>query len=358
MSAEGAALDLPAPAGILTDARSRRIVRFALGTTLGSGLAYLIGFDLPFLVPILVAMLLASPAPCPSVRKGLAFVVPVAMGAFLGVVLTRYFLKYPLIFLLMEFLVLYRIFYALAGGAAPLRAVWLLIAALIIPLVGQASIGLSIGVAWGLVKGTVIAILAVWLSFGLLPDPPTESPSGAGGLDAKPAKQVPPPAARAAYARRTLIVLFPIVLVFFSWSLYSHAVILVYVGLLSLLPSFAAGWKQGKGMITGNLIGGVVAIVFYNLLTGYPEFVMFLLLTLIVGLTFGDVIFSTRPIAPTIKTAFNAVMLLVGMSLTGSGSNAASNFYARIAQVMLAVVYVAAAFGFLEYLQRKRVKKA
>ena len=70
MSAEGAALDLPAPAGILTDARSRRIVRFALGTTLGSGLAYLIGFDLPFLVPILVAMLLASPAPCPSVRKG------------------------------------------------------------------------------------------------------------------------------------------------------------------------------------------------------------------------------------------------------------------------------------------------
>jgi uncharacterized membrane protein YgaE (UPF0421/DUF939 family) len=343
MSAEGAALDLPAPAGILTDARSRRIVRFALGTTLGSGLAYLIGFDLPFLVPILVAMLLASPAPCPSVRKGLAFVVPVAVGAFLGVVLTRYFLKYPLIFLLMEFLVLYRIFYALAGGAAPLRMVWLLIAALIIPLMGQASIGLSIGVALGLVKGTVIAILAVWLSFGLLPDPPTESPSGVGGLDAKPAKQVPPPAARAAYARRTL---------------YSHAVILVYVGLLSLLPSFAAGWKQGKGMITGNLIGGIVAIVFYNLLTGYPEFVMFLLLTLIVGLTFGDVIFSTRPIAPTIKTAFNAVMLLVGMSLTGSGSNAASNFYARIAQVMLAVVYVAAAFGFLEYLQRKRVKKA
>jgi uncharacterized membrane protein YgaE (UPF0421/DUF939 family) len=358
MSAEGAALDLPDPAGILTNARSRRIVRFALGTTLGSGLAYLIGFDLPFLVPILVAMLLASPAPCPSVRKGLAFVVPVAVGAFLGVVLTRYFLKYPLIFLLMEFLVLYRIFYALAGGAAPLRMVWLLIAALIIPLMGQASIGLSIGVALGLVKGTVIAILAVWLSFGLLPDPPAESPAEVGGLDAKPAKQAPPPAARAAYARRTLIVLFPIVLVFFTWSLYSHAVILVYVGLLSLLPSFAAGWKQGKGMITGNLIGGIVAIVFYNLLTGYPEFVMFLLLTLIVGITFGDVIFSTRPIAPTIKTAFNAVMLLVGMSLTGSGSNAASNFYARIAQVMLAVVYVAAAFGFLEYLQRKRVKKA
>jgi len=358
MSAEGAALDLPAPAGILTDARSRRILRFAVGTTLGSGLAYLIGFDLPFLVPILVAMLLGSPAPCPGLRKALAFVVPVAMGAFLGVILTRYFLKNQVIFLLMEFLVLYRIFYALAGGAAPLRMVWLLIAALIIPLMGQASMGLSIGVAWGLVKGTVIAILAVWASFGLLPDPPAESPSGAGGLDAKPAREVPPPAARAAYARRSLIVVYPVVMVFFYLSLYSYAVIIVYIGLLSLLPSFAAGWKQGKGMITGNLIGGVVAIVFYNLLTVYPELVMFLLLTLVVGLTFGDVIFSTRPIAPTIKTAFNAVMLLVGGSLTGSGSNAASNFYVRIAQIMLAVVYVAVAFGFLEYLQRKRVMKA
>lgn len=354
MSAEGAALDA-SHAGFLMDVRSRRIVRFALGTTLGSGLAYLIGFDLPFLVPILVAMSLASPAPRPSVRAGVGFVLPVAIGAFLGVLLTRYFLQYRLLFLLMEFLVLYRIFYALAGGAAPLRMVWLLLAALIIPLVGQASIVLSVGVAWGLVKGAVIAVLVIWLSFALLPDPPAEAGSGSGGAEAKPARPIPPPAARAAYARRTLIVLFPVVLLFFYFALTSDAVILVYVGLLSLLPSFSAGWQQGKGMLTGNLIGGIVAIVFYNLLTVYPEFPMFLLLTFIVGLTFGEVILSTRPIAPTIKTAFNAVMLLVGMSLMGTGSDAASKFYVRIAQVMLAVFYVAAAFGFLEYLQRKRV---
>jgi hypothetical protein len=69
-------------------------VRFALGTTLGSGLAYLIGFDLPFLVPILVGMLLASPAPRPTLRAGLGFVLPVAAAAFLGVWLTSYFLQY------------------------------------------------------------------------------------------------------------------------------------------------------------------------------------------------------------------------------------------------------------------------
>jgi hypothetical protein len=89
-----------------------------------------------------------------------------------------------------------------------------------------------------------------------------------------------------------------------------------------------------------------------------PSIGVFLLLTLIVGLTFGDVIFSDRPIAPVIKSAFNAVVLLVGMSVTITGADAASKFYTRIAQIILAVVYIAAAFGFLEYLQRKRVKKA
>lgn len=356
MSAEGAALAPQAPARILADPRSRRIVRFAAGTTVGSGFAYLIGFELPFLVPILIAMLLASPATRPTVRSGAAFVLPVAAGAFVGVLLTRYLLQYQGIFVLVEFLVLYRIFYALAGGANPLRMVWLLIAALVIPLVGMASIGLAIGVAFGLVYGALIAVGVTWFAHVLVPDLPT--PNRGQAAAASEAKPAPPPAARAAYARRSLTVLFPMLLVFMYFSLTSDAVILVYAGLLSLLPSFAAGWKQGRAMITANLVGGVVAIAFYNLLIVIPSIGMFLLLTLVVGLTFGDVIFSDRPIAPVIKSAFNAVVLLVGMSVTITGADAASKFYTRIAQIILAVAYIAVAFGFLEYLQRRRVKKA
>jgi hypothetical protein len=354
MSAEAAAAPPTGAAGrTLSDRRARRILRFSVGTTIGSGFAYLIGFELPFLVPILIAMLLASPAPRPSFRIAAGFVLPVAAGAFVGVVLTRYFLRYEGIFLLIEFLVLYRIFYALAGGARPLRIVWLLIAALIIPLMGMASMGLAIGVAVGLVYGAVIAVGVTWFAHVLLPDLPDPA-STTGG--AGPPKEPPPPAARAAYARRTVAVVFPVLVLFFYLNLSSDAVVLVFIGLLSLLPSFAAGWKQGKALILGNLIGGAGAIVFYNLLIVYPEITMFLLLTLLTGLLFGDVIFSDRPSAPLFKTAFNSVVLLVGMSVTITGADAASKFYTRIAQIIMAVVYVAVAFGFLEYLQRKRVK--
>ncbi len=353
MSAELAA-PISAKEGLFAVVRARRVVRFAIGITLSTVLAYLIGFELPFLVPILVAMLLGSPAARPSFRAGVAFVAPIAVAVFLGVLLTRYVLQYRLIFLLIEFLVLWWIFYGLAGGAAPLRMVWLLIAALLIPLMGTASIGLSVGIALGLVEGAIIALISTWLSFGLLPDAPADQQPVTGGLDAKAAKQVPPPEARAAFARRSLIVIFPVLVLFFVNGWIDKAVILLFAALLSLLPSFAAGWKVGKDMILGNLIGGVAAIVFYQLLLIRPSFTTFALLTFVSALLFAEIMFSDRPRAPLFKTAFNALLLLVGMSVAITGADASSKFYTRIAQIMLAVTYVAAAFGWLEYLQRKR----
>ena len=336
------------------DARTRRVLRFSVGVTVGSGFAYLIGFELPFLVPILIALLLATPAPRPTLRTAAGFIVPVALGAFLGVVLARYVLRYPGIFLSLELLVLYRIYYALAGGAAPIRMVWLLIAALIIPLVGTVSIALAAGVALGLVYGAIIAVGVTWFAHVLVPDLPESRDEPTAPPAVRP---VPPAAARAAYARKTLIVVFPVLVTFFYLGLTSDAVVLVFIGLLSLMPSFAAGWKQGKGLILGNLIGGAGAIIFYNLLVAYPNIGMFLLLTLVTALLFSDIIFSDRPTAPLFKTAFNAVVLLVGMSITITGVDASSKFYQRIAQIMIAVVYVAVAFGFIEYFQRNRVKE-
>lgn len=336
------------------DPRTRRVLRFSIGVTIGSGFAYMIGFALPFLVPILIAMLLASPMLRPTLRTAFAFVGPIAIAAFVGVLLTRYFLQYRLMFLLVEFLVLYRIFHALPSSAAPLRLVWLLIASLIIPLMGTVSIVLSLGVGLGLVYGAVIAVGVTWFAHVLVPD--CQAASATAGGPAGRAKEPPPPAARAAFAKRSVIVVFPVLVVFFALGLTSEAVILVFIALLSLMPSFAAGWKQGKALIFGNVIGGIGAIVFYQLLIVYPTITMFLLLTLLTALVCSDAMFSDLPTAPLFKTAFNTVALLVGMSVTITGVEAGSKFYVRIVQIITAVVYIAAAFGFLEYLQRKRVK--
>ena len=361
MSADGVGVaEAPSPlaAGLRVRERTRRILRFSVGTAIGSGFAYLIGFELPYLVPVLIATLLASPAPRPNLRSGIAFVGPIATAAVVGVFLTRYLLTYRAIFLLVEFLVLYRVYYGLAGSANKLRLVWLLIIALIVPLVGTDSIALSIGVAIGLVYGAAIAVGVTWFAHVVVPDPPSPGRGPGDSPRTGQQEQPPPVPARARFARLNVMVVFPVVAAFFFFGLTSYALVLVYIALLSLTPNVEAGWKQGKAMISGNLIGGAGAIVFYNLLVAYPTITMFLLLTFLAALIFSDLIFSDRPAAPLFRTAFTAVLILVGASLMATGADAASEFYARIAQVIAAVMYVALAFGFLEYLQQQRVKKA
>ena len=192
--------------------------------------------------------------------------------------ITRLFLDYPLVMLLIEFLVLFRAYYALWSGTSPLFVVWMLLAAALIPLIGFTSLALSVGIAVGLVEGAAIAMFVVWIAHDLFPDPP---PDPTEASVAPTPKQLPPPEFRAAKALLSTSVVFPLLVVIYAFNLSGGALILVFTAILSLQPSFAAGWQMGKGMIQGNLIGGAVAILIYNFLLVLPTFGFFILLMLL-----------------------------------------------------------------------------
>ena len=253
--------------------------------------------------------------------------------------------------LLIVFLVLFRAYYALWSGTSPLFVVWLIIAATLIPLLGFTSLALSAGIAIGLVEGAAIAMFVVWIAHDLFPDPPPDGPQAE-----PPKKEPPPPQFRAAKALLSTSVVFPLLVLIYSLNMTGGALVLIFTALLSLQPSFAAGWKTGRGMIEGNLLGGIVAIVIYQVLLALPTFGFFILLLLLAGLVFGRVIYSDHPLAPLFKTGFNTVVLLVGMSVAVDSVEAGAKFYERIVQVMLAVLYVAAAFGLIERVNRARVE--
>ena len=213
--------------------------------------------------------------------------------------------------------------------------------------------GLAIGIAKGLVAGAAIAIASVWLAHGLFPDLPEHAandPEEATGAAAKP---LPSLEVRYRMAMTSTVVVLPVLALIFSLNLTGGALILVFIALLSLQPSFATGWKIGKGLIVGNVIGGIASIAIYETLVAYPTFGFFLLLMLLAGLVFGQAMFSDHPAAPLFKTGFNTVVLLVGMSVTITGTEAGSKFYERIAQIMVAVFYVVAAFGLIERVQKR-----
>lgn len=329
-----------------------RSVRFALAATISTFMGYAGGFQLPFLVPVLASGFFAKPAPRPDLRTALGLIVVISGASFFGVILARFLLPYPHIFLLVAFLVLFRILYFKAGGGSPLVVVFLLIGITVVPVLALESMELGVGIAKGLAAGSVLVIASVLLTYGLMPDLPTWQARAAA---VAAAAEVPSPRQRTQTAMLSTGVVFPIFAVFYLLGWTSSLLVLVFIALLSLVPSFTVGKAAGKAMIAGNLIGGVGSLVFYNLLIVYPSFNFFLPLTFAAGLIFARNIYSGRPTAPLYATGFNTVMLMVGMSVAFEGTEAMAKFYTRMFQILLAVGYVVAAFGFLELLARKRI---
>jgi hypothetical protein len=162
-----------------------------------------------------------------------------------------------------------------------------------------------------------------------------------------------PQSERIALASRSFVVLYPLTVVFLYYSLVGGTVVLVMASFLAMEPTFGKHLAAGKGLILGNLVGGLVAVAIYNLLVWVPAYPFFLLLVLLAGLWVGGWIFSDHPLGKLFGIGITAVFLILGPAVTGD-AEAASKLYTRVALIMGAVVYVVLAFGLLERLTRGR----
>ena len=119
-------------------------------------------------------------------------------------------------------------------------------------------------------------------------------------------------------------------------------------------PAFAKDFKVGKALIIGNTIGGLVAIVVYEVLTIVPEYSFLLGLILLGGLTFGTHVFGQSKLASVFGMAFSTFLLII-CSVTASDSDGAGGkVTSRVLQIMVAVIYVVSAFGLIGKLKSKR----
>lgn len=329
-----------------------RILRYALGSTLAMAVA--MGFDWPmsYLAAVLSLSFLASPAGRPTFKMGFSFVLAIVIASYIALVVGRMLLPYPFVYAPFIGLLLFRIYFAKGTSFPPLLILWLLIALLLIPLMMLQSHALANTIAINLVMGAVVALLVTWISYGLLPDRPTNE-KGDTPI-AKP--PLPSKEERFQTAVDSTIVVFPILILFYVFQLSGALLILIFIALLSMQPGFAKDFKGGMALITGNVIGGITAIIFYELLVIIPEYVFLLLLTLLTGLMFGSRLFSGRPKAPLYGMAYSTLLLVIG-STTGSSGDAETKVYTRIIQIMSAVIYVVVAFGLLEHFKKLRREK-
>jgi len=335
------------------DTRSLRTLRYALGSTIAMSVAMGFNWQLAFLAPVLSLSFLASPAPRPSLKQGGIFVAVIAVACLVGLKLGQYLISYPLVYIPFTGLLLLRIFYMMASGRSPLLTMWLLIAMLVIPLITITSPAIANMVALGILTGAAVTIIVVWLTYGLLPDPPGAHASDAPAATAQ--KATPPAMERFKTAAISTLVVLPVLVLFYSFKLQSALLILVFVALLSAHTGFAANFKAGGALIVGNVIGGAAAILMYELLCMVPQFYFLVLVTFLAGLVFGTRVFTDNPMAKLWGMAFSTLLLIIG-STTASGSDeAGSAVYTRVLQITIAVVWVVMASGVADrYIRRKR----
>ncbi len=329
---------------------TRAVVRMAFGVSVAMALAQGIGWSLSQIVPVFVVMLLANAQQPLSFMAGLQFLVVIVLTSLIGLLISVYVLPFPLVSILLICLALYLIFYAAAAGAPLLLVLFMLIAVTLLPIMAQQDPAVTEVIAAGLVKAGAVALVVQWVAFALLPPP------AGHGAKAPPAKSPPPSSVKRAVAARATAVLAPLVVAFLVFG-FTSVIVVVFAALLAPQPTPAAGISGAIEKVAANAIGGVAAVIAYNLVVAAPWFPFLLVLTFLVTLVFASRLFSGRPDASLYVSALSAFLILIGGSVTAFGKEAELSFYMRLAQIMLAGVYVAAAFYVLECLRPRAQRK-
>ena len=331
------------------DSSIRPMVRYALGSTLLMGLAIGLAWNLAYITPVLALGFFAPGSTIPKFREGAAFVGIIATTTLLGFLFTKYLLDYKILFIILLGLVLLAIFYTNRLGPKP--KVFMLISLLILPMLAFQDLAIAHAFTRTFIVGAAITIVLVWVIYSIFPDPSEPAKSMAEKSAPKAATS---PEQRFRYALETLILVFPVVMIFFFFEWMGGMIILIFITLLSMQPTF--NYKAGKAMILGNLLGGIFAIVAYELLVMVPIYLFFILMVLSTSLYFATRLFSSIPKAPLFGMGFSTFLLIMGQSTTGT-DDAGGKVWMRVIMIMIAVIYVVTAFAIMEaYKTRKKSK--
>ena len=337
--------------GVLIDNKNINILRYAIGSTII--VAMTMGFNWPvgFLVPVLSLSFLASGKPAPDLKSGLMFFLIITFSAFFGLLLAKLFLSFPGIHILMLCLILFYIFYINHPLFNPLLKTFLLISVLLIPNMALYSQEAAFFLAVSLSTYAGLTILLIWFIFLLFPAHMTPESITVANAD------LPEPTRLQRFntAITITLVILPVLLLFYFYNLTSSLLILIFISILSMQPGFAKDFKGGKALIIGNLIGGLTAILAYEIFTVIPEFFYLVLVVLLAGLIFGRQVFSGKPMAALWGMGYSTFLLVICSTTAMGTTEADAKVWTRVLQIMIAVIYIVVAFGLIARFKKEKI---
>lgn len=318
-------------------------LRLILGVVVSVAIAFGINWPFAFIMPVFVAKFLSSGKPKTPFKK-LALIFLILVSAIvLGGLLTRLLMPFPAVFILIITLLIFWISYWNNSGGNDFVVTMLLVGLTAMPVLGVIDQRLAQLFTSGFLFSCFVSLVITMIMHEVIPDQkqqPIEHQNASKEnieLDDE-GEPLPEKSVRVKLALLSTLMIMPVV-GFFLASQSTALLVLVFVALLAQKPDLVAGVKGSKALLLGNTIGGLVAILIYNLLQVAPTFTFLLLLFALAVGVLTKYIFSGKPAAPLYAMALGTIIILIASASSGA-ADADEKFYARIMQIGCACGYI------------------
>ena len=318
-----------------------RVLRLAFGTALSLWISQAIGWSISYIAPVITMFLLAMPIARPKAKFFAVVVLAVVVSVYGSFLFLPLLLHQKAVGFLLLGLALFHAFYFSAKGGAAVVSTLITIGLALTVAVGSVSVDALVAVAGGLTVGAVVGALIAFLSHVIIPDPPVNNPAAAKG----DAPATIPLAVARRNAMRALAIVWPITLWFLvSVASASNMAVMIKVAAMGQEAANQKARDAAKSLIMSTLIGGIGAVVAWNVLRIWPSLTLYTLLIALAGLIFGPRIFAGRglqPNGPTWSYGFlTMIVVLAPAVLDGDfGSSADARFYDRLLMFVWATLY-------------------
>ncbi|SFL70901.1 DUF2955 domain-containing protein [Shimia aestuarii] len=320
----------------LSPAANRRGLRLALGASAAFSLALLIGWPLATFSAVFVTLFLQAPVAIPAraFRSLFQLAVVLLVASWL---IASVLSPYPVPFLLAVAMAVSISFRWGATGAGKMSVVLALIASLMVPNLVIVSQELT----WLLVIWLPINLCIAWLWTvfmfwlippGAMPAPAAEAP---GGTRLDPGRLV---------LRMSLVTIPFAVLFFLSGS--GMLITLFFVAILSMQLAAArgAGPTVAKGMLMANVVGGIAAVIAYNVTVIAPLMVVAMLVMTLGAVTLARWLVSDRADSALAGSALSTMIIIFGGAISPFSGDADVKMIDRLWQIGLALAFVLLAY--------------
>lgn len=334
-------IDVASPAVHGLAIANTRVLRLAFGTALSLWISQAVGWSISYIAPVITMFLLAMPIARPKAKFFVVVVLAVLVSVYGSFLFLPLLLHQKAVGFLLLGLALFHAFYFSAKGGAAVVSTLITIGLALTVAVGSVSVDALLAVAGGLTTGAVVGALVAFLSHVVIPDPPLENQGEAG--------QEAPAAIPLAVARRNAMRALSIVLPITLWFLVSVAsasnmAVMIKVASMGQEAANQKARDAAKSLIMSTLIGGIGAVIAWNVLRIWPSLTLYTLLIALAGLVFGPRIFAGRglqPNGPTWSYGFlTMIVVLAPAVLDGDfGSSADARFYDRLLMFIWATLY-------------------